>query len=642
MKDGFIKCAAANIKTVVADTSYNFASITEQIIKADEQKVNLLVLPELCITGYSCGDLFLSDTLINNAADTLLKIADFTTDKYPAVVVGLPVRYQNRLYNCAAVIYGGEILGLVPKTDLKNSGEHYEKRYFAAATDLSDTYNCVNLGGEIIPLNEKVVFASSECHEFRFGVTVGDNLLAVDSQIQPLCASGANIIVNCAASAGSAGKGKKRLNAIKVISEKLKCGYIFSNASTDESTTDSVFDGQLVIAESGSVIAENIPLSENRFVMSEIDVNMIGKLRTADTSFSPKTAEGFNDILFSQPINHTVITKKIAKNPFISDNKKQADDMAQEALIMQSYALKKRFEHSHAKTMVIGISGGLDSCLALLSAVNCADLMNIDRQRIIAVTMPCFGTTKRTRSNAELLCEALGVTFKTVDITNAVNTHFSDIGQKTDCHDVTYENAQARERTQVLMDIANMENGLVIGTGDLSELALGWATYNGDHMSMYGVNAAIPKTVVRYLVKYTAQNSCDTLKNILLDIIDTPVSPELLPGDENGDIKQITEDVVGPYELHDFFIYHTLRFGFSPAKIFRLASHAFAGEYDDGTILKWLKTFVRRFFVSQFKRSCLPDGVKIYDVSLSPRSDWRMPSDASAKIWLDELDSVEF
>ena len=607
MKKGFIRCAAANIEMVIADTCHNCTKITEQLEKADRNNVDLLIFPELCITGYTCADLFFSDTLLCGATDALLKIAKFTIGKSPTVIVGLPVLYNNLLYNCAAIVSGGKILGVVPKTKISPT----EARHFSA--NFSDN-TTITIGSDAVPFNANSVFTVKNC---RFSVIIGDNLF------NSAFTKNAEIIVNCAASTAEVGKGDKRREAINTISEELNCGFVFANAAMEESTQDCVFDGQLIIGENGKIVAENMQLSQNRFIMGDIDTKLFSNTDTAYT------------------INKTDKSYCISKNPFISDDAEKAESEAQEALIMQAFALKKRFEHSHAKTLVLGISGGLDSTLALIAAVNCADLMRLDRKKIIAVTMPCFGTTHRTRSNAELLCDALGVTFKEVNITASVKQHLADIGHNEEALDITFENAQARERTQVLMDIANMENGLVIGTGDLSELALGWATYNGDHMSMYGINAAIPKTAVRHLVRYTALHSSADIRKILLDIIDTPVSPELLPSDENGEIKQITEDVVGPYELHDFFIYYTLRYNLTPTKIFSIACDVFKDVYTKETILKWLKTFFCRFFVSQFKRSCLPDGVSIYGISLSPRSDWHMPSDASSKLWLDELEKIE-
>ncbi len=638
MNNGFIKCAAASFEVKVADTASNCEKIKEIIALADKEKANIVVFPELSVTGYTCGDLFFSDTLLAAALDSLASIAEFTADKYPVAVVGLPVKFNHRLFNCAAVCFGGEVLGIVPKTAIPNYGEFYEKRYFAPAADLGEGYNCINVGNDVVPIDPKLIFCNANKDSFRLGIEICEDLWGADTPSRLLCKSGATVIANPSASSEAVGKAEYRNLLLKSTSARLVCGYIYSS-SLGESTSDAVYGGHLLLAENGKIIKENLPFGNDTIIYSEIDVDCISTERKINTEYDCRREDGYTDILFNQPIIKTELTRKINKNPFIPEN---VDNVmrAEQIIKMQCMALKKRIEHTSAKALVLGISGGLDSCLALLVSAFTADLLNRPRTDVIAVTMPCFGTTIRTKGNAEKLCEALGVTLREIDIKNAVNGHFADIGHDPDKRDVTYENSQARERTQILMDIANIENGLVIGTGDLSELALGWATYNGDHMSMYGVNAGIPKTLIQHIVRTVAQKSDDNLKAILLDIVDTPVSPELLPADNSGNIAQKTEDLVGPYELHDFFLYYMLRYGFAPKKLYYLATIAFKGDYDNETILKWLKVFTRRFFTQQFKRSCMPDGVKVGSVSLSPRGGFRMPSDALYKIWLDELEGL--
>lgn len=640
MKHGYIKCASATVEITVADTEANFKNIAAAIDEADSKGANILVMPELCITGYTCQDLFLSDTLLENAKNTLAKIAEYSADKYPLIIVGLPIKHEYKIYNCAAAVFGGEILGLVPKTKLPNYGEFYEKRYFASADELPDNYNCIQIGDEIVTIDKHLIFRSANMDNFRVGIEICEDVWGADTPSRMLCESGATIIANLSASSQLVGKTKSRRSLITSTSSRLVCGYIYSDASPSESTQDCVYGSHLMIAEAGHLLAENSSFADNKMILSEIDVDRIVGTRCRNTSYVSRRIDGYMDIHFDQPLRDTELTRKIERNPFVPDDANEVDLRAEEILTIQSYGLKKRMQHSHSDKAVIGISGGLDSCLSLIVAARTMDLMGKDRKNVIAVTMPCFGTTNRTRSNAEILCNALGVTFKEVNITAAVNQHFEDIGHSAEDHDITYENSQARERTQVLMDIANLNGGLVVGTGDLSELALGWATYNGDHMSMYGVNSGIPKTLIKRIVLYVAENSEPKLSAVLKDILDTPVSPELLPANDNGEIAQKTEDFVGPYELHDFFLYYMVRRFFSPSKILRLAEYAFGGEYSRETILKWLKVFVRRFFIQQFKRSCLPDGVKVGSVSLSPRSDLRMPSDASYNLWMSELENL--
>ncbi len=638
MKQGFIKTAAGSVGITVADTSLNAGRITERISEADRSGVNLLVLPELCLTGYTCGDLFLSDALLDSVEPSLEKICADTAGAYPVTVLGLPFRYLGKLFNCAAVIHGGRILGLVPKTYIPGYGEFYEARQFSSGKSLGDDVRTVKLCGQDVPFGNGIVFRHEALRDYSFGIEICEDLWVPCPPCERLTASGANIICNPSASDEVIGKEGYRRLLVSSTSARLACGYVYSNAAPSESTQDMVFSNHHIIAENGTLLAENRPFEENGLIVSEIDVARLTHERHRITTYD--VVPGGYEVIFPQEIRETELTRHFDRNPFVPPHDAQINERAGAILRIQSYGLKKRLEHARAKTAVIGISGGLDSTLALLVAVRAMDILGRDRHDIKAVTMPCFGTTKRTKSNAVRLCEELGVSVSEINITAAVRQHFADIGHDESILDVTYENCQARERTQVLMDIANKTGGLVIGTGDLSELALGWATYNGDHMSMYGVNTSVPKTLVRYIVRYEAEKSGGALAGVLYDILDTPVSPELLPAKENGEIAQKTEDLVGPYELHDFFLYHMMRFGSSPAKIFRLAKYAYAGAYTDDTILHWLKTFVRRFFIQQFKRSCMPDGPKVGTVTLSPRGDLRMPSDASFAVWMKELDSL--
>ena len=638
MKQGFIKTAAGSVGITVADTSLNAGRITERISEADRSGVNLLVLPELCLTGYTCGDLFLSDALLDSVEPSLEKICADTAGAYPVTVLGLPFRHLGKLFNCAAVIHGGRILGLVPKTYIPGYGEFYEARQFSSGKILGDDVRTVKLCGQDVPFGNGIVFRHEALRDYSFGIEICEDLWVPCPPCERLTASGANIICNPSASDEVIGKEGYRRLLVSSTSARLACGYVYSNAAPSESTQDMVFSNHHIIAENGTLLAENRPFEENGLIVSEIDVARLTHERHRITTYD--VVPGGYEVIFPQEIRETELTRHFDRNPFVPPHDAQINERAGAILRIQSYGLKKRLEHARAKTAVIGISGGLDSTLALLVAVRAMDILGRDRHDIKAVTMPCFGTTKRTKSNAVRLCEELGVSVSEINITAAVRQHFADIGHDESILDVTYENCQARERTQVLMDIANKTGGLVIGTGDLSELALGWATYNGDHMSMYGVNTSVPKTLVRYIVRYEAEKSGGALAGVLYDILDTPVSPELLPAKENGEIAQKTEDLVGPYELHDFFLYHMMRFGSSPAKIFRLAKYAYAGAYTDDTILHWLKTFVRRFFIQQFKRSCMPDGPKVGTVTLSPRGDLRMPSDASFAVWMKELDSL--
>lgn len=634
MQYGFIKVAAGSPRLTVADVDANAASIREMIFRANAGGSNLLVLPELCLTGYTCGDLFYSETLLNAAKNALIELTESTKGLLSAVVIGLPLRVRGKLYNCAAVLQGGRILGMIPKTYLPNYGEFYELRQFTPASDPTRS-NQLFIGGQTVPFSEKLLFECAEKPEFTFSVEICEDLWTPDPPSRRLCQAGATVIANPSASDEVIGKREYRRLLVSSTSARLLCGYVYSSADSGESTQDMVFAQHKMIAESGAILSENPPFGESDLIFSELDVDRLMIERHRTTSYSPigEAPEAFTRISFSQPLRETILTREYPRFPFVPASDQKLAERAEEILHIQSFGLKKRVEHTRAKSLVIGVSGGLDSALALLVTVRTMDLLNRDRKDILAVSMPCFGTTNRTRSNAELLAEELGVSFREVNISESVRRHFADLDHDESVHDVTYENGQARERTQLLMDLANKFSGMVVGTGDLSELALGWATYNGDHMSMYGVNASVPKTLVRHLVRHEAQRTSNqALRKVLYDILDTPVSPELLPPEE-GKISQKTEDLVGPYELHDFFLYYCIRWGFEPEKTLYLAKHAFDGLYDEETIRGWLKVFYRRFFTQQFKRSCLPDGPKIGSVTLSPRGDWRMPSDAVSTLW---------
>ncbi len=639
MKNGFIKVAAGSVAVSVADVKHNVAQIKERIAQADAAGVNLLVLPELCVTGATCGDLFLTRKLQQAATEGLADIAAATADKYPVVVVGLPVRHNGKLFNCAAVLHDGQVLALIPKTNLPNHAASYERRCFASADAIdAEQGECVTIGGDEVLICAQTVFRCAELPEFCFGVEIGEDLWAADTPSGALSAQGATIIANPSALAEAVGVADYRRMLVQSASARLLCGYVCANAGPEESTQDSVCSRHHLIAENGVLLTENKPFASCDLLISEIDVQ-----RMADERLRNSLIEGTAPVFeyeFSQPVHQTKLTRHFDANPFVPDSA-DMDARAEAILQIQAHGLARRLDLTWSKKAVVGISGGLDSTLALLVMVRAMDLLGRPHSDVLAVTMPCFGTSKRTKNNAITLCNALGVELQEVNIMAAVQQHFKDIGHDPSVLDVTYENSQARERTQVLMDIANQCGGMVVGTGDLSELALGWATYNGDHMSMYGVNGDVPKTLVRVVVRYEAMRSPDVLRDVLLDILDTPVSPELLPVDDKGEIAQKTEDLVGPYELHDFFLYHTVRSGFTPSKIFRLAQHVFAGTYSDAVILYWLRTFTRRFFNQQFKRSCIPDGPKVGSVALSPRGDWRMPSDASSKVWLEEIAELE-
>jgi len=636
MQNGFIKVAAATPDILVADCDFNAQSIINSMKNASENGAKVVAFPELCVTGYTCGDLFLQKQLITSAFCGVKKIASESIGLNIIAIVGAPIFCLGKLFNCAVVIFDGEILGIVPKTHLPNYSEFYEKRHFEPAPCVNQV---VKIDGESYFFGTKIIFEDEKMQNFSLAIEICEDLWVPNPPSISHACAGAMIIVNPSASDEIIGKDSYRRMLVQSHSGSLVCGYIYAGAGEGESTTDLVFGGQNLICENGAVLASN-KLFENSIIYSEIDVDKLEHERRRITTFPANSREGYEQIFFKMNHSQTVLTRFIDAHPFVPSSLDERTERCEAILTMQSLGLKKRIAHSKVKTAVIGISGGLDSCLALIVIVRAMDMLNRPRKDIVAVTMPCFGTTKRTKNNAEVLCEKLGVTFKSIDITNAVNQHFKDISHDPADQSVVYENSQARERTQILMDIANQTNGLVVGTGDLSEFALGWATYNGDHMSMYSVNSSVPKTLVRHIVKSFADAETDEqLKSALYDILDTPVSPELLPP-KDGEISQITEDIVGPYELHDFFLYYVVRWGFTPRKVFYLATFAFESEYNSDAILKWLKIFYTRFFTHQFKRSCFPDGVKVGTVTLSPRGDWRMPSDAVSKIWLDELETL--
>ncbi len=637
MRDGYVKVAAVTPKVVVADPKKNTETILREIVQVAAGGAKIIVFPELSITGYTCGDLFYQQSLLQQAKEQLLFLADGAKTVEALVFVGLPLAYQNKLYNVAAALYQGKILGFVPKTHIPNYNEFYELRYFTPGMEAAVM---VELGcGYQIPMGTQLLFGCEGLPELIVAAEICEDVWAPNPPSICHALAGATVMVNLSASDEVTGKDIYRNDLISGQSGRLVCGYIYSNAGDGESTQDVVYAGHNIIAENGAVLVSSKRF-QNETILTEIDLQRIMAERCRMNTFANVVNDKYLRIPFALTIEETTLTRLIDSAPFVPNNRDNRNKRCEEILAIQSLGLKKRLEHTNCKQAIMGISGGLDSTLALLVVVRAFDILAIPRANITAVTMPGFGTTDRTYENALSLVRSLGATLMEIDIKEAVRVHFRDIGHDEKVHDVTYENGQARERTQILMDIANMKNGMVIGTGDLSELALGWATYNGDHMSMYGVNASVPKTLVRHLVRYYADTCEDEkLQKVLLDVLDTPVSPELLPP-ENGEISQKTEDIVGPYELHDFYLYYVMRFGFSPKKIYRLARAAFAGSYEDAVIKKWLETFYRRFFSQQFKRSCLPDGPKVGSVAVSPRGDLRMPSDASARIWMDEINEL--
>ena len=635
MKNGFVKVAAATPDIRVADVEFNTQNIINAMEEAQKNGAKILVFPELCVTGYTCSDLFDHSVLLKASRKALLEIAENTNDKDMLVFVGAPLEVNGKLYNVAAAMNQGEIIGFTTKTFLPNYGEFYEMRQF---TPGPQTVREITFEGKKIPFGPQILFQAEGMEELVVAAEICEDVWSpVPPSIQAAL-EGATVIVNCSASDETIGKDTYRRALISGQSARLISGYIYANAGEGESTTDLVFGGHNIIAENGTILKESSRYV-NEIIYSELDLQRITGERRKNTTFQPLDEETLVRVPFTVEETKTFLTRTFPKKPFVPSDEQTRAQRCEEILTIQAMGLKKRLAHTNARTAVVGISGGLDSTLALLVTARAFDLLGRDKKDIIAVTMPCFGTTDRTYQNACEMSKKVGATLIEVPIADAVNVHFRDIGHDPEDHSVTYENCQARERTQVLMDIANKTWGMVIGTGDLSELALGWATYNGDHMSMYGVNASVPKTLVRHLVKYAADDTKDeALKNVLYDVLDTPVSPELLPP-KDGDIAQKTEDLVGPYELHDFFLYFMLRFGYEPSKIFRIACMTFDGEYDKETIFKWLETFCRRFFSQQFKRSCLPDGPKVGTVALSPRGDWRMPSDACVAVWMRDLEA---
>jgi len=640
MRHGFIKAAAGTPSIRVGDCAHNAQRIRALFARAHKQGVRLLVLPELCVTGYTCGDLFLHDALLNAAEEAAFSLAQATRGLDMLCAFGAPLRFGGKLYNCAVVCHEGSILGVVPKTHLPNYGEFYELRQFAPAPAGMGE---ISIGPQSAPFGTRQVFRCASFPALSVGVEICEDLWVPQPPSCALAQEGATVILNLSASDETIGKEAYRRLLVQSQSGRLCCAYLYADAGRGESTTDMTFGGHNIVAENGSLLKETAPFEEEEpLAVTEIDCFRLLHERRRMTTFSLTRPEGqasFAARSFDLALRETDLTREISPHPFIPGDLKQRGERCEDILKIQTEGLRKRIAHTGAKTAVIGVSGGLDSTLALLVAARAVALCGRPTSDVLAVSMPCFGTTSRTRGNARRLCACLGASFREVDITKAVRQHFADIGQDEKTLDVTFENGQARERTQVLMDIANRTGGMVIGTGDLSELALGWATYNGDHMSMYGVNASVPKTLVRHIVRYAADTAASAeLRDVLLDILDTPVSPELLPADGDA-ISQQTEDIVGPYELHDFFLYHMIRWGATPEKVLRMAQYAFAGRYDRETIQKWLRVFVRRFFAQQFKRSCLPDGPKVGSVTLSPRGDWRMPSDAVAAAWMREIDN---
>jgi len=627
MNNGFVRLAAAIPELRVADCAFNIARITDLVLRAEAEKVQVVCFPELSITGYTCADLFYQHQLLSDAENALRDLQKLTFSISAVIIVGMPLRVQHQIFNTAVVLQSGRILGIVPKTNLPNNNEFYEKRWFTSGANVQT--QTVTLAGENIPFGTDLIFSNGE---FSVGIELCEDLWVPIPPSSQLALHGAEVIFNLSASNELIGKHHYLRQLIEQQSARCISGYVYASAGAGESTTDVVFAGNGLIAENGKFIATSERFSfDSQLIVSDLDIERLQADRIRNSNFgNGKSEQAYRTIDFKTVQSNDVQLKRTYdKHPFVPPLSNR-DESCEEIFSIQVGGLAKRWQHTQSENLVVGISGGLDSTLALLVCVKTADKLGFDRKRIIGITMPGFGTTDRTYNNAINLMKSLGITMLEISIKNACIQHFEDINHDPNQHDVTYENTQARERTQILMDIANKHNGLVIGTGDLSELALGWATYNGDHMSMYAVNNGIPKTLVRYLVSWAAQQLDATSKDILQDVLNTPVSPELLPADENGDIAQKTEDIVGPYELHDFFLYYFVRFGFSPAKILFLARNAFADTYSNEVIEKWLKTFLRRFFAQQFKRSCMPDGPKVGSINLSPRGDWRMPSDAVA------------
>lgn len=636
MKHGFLKVAAITPKIKVADTQYNAKQILQELHWAAEQGAKLVVFPELCLTGYTCGDLFLQETLLEGALEALAEVADGTEGSDALVFVGLPLAHGGKLYNVAAAVQNGEVLAFIPKSCIPAYGEFYETRYFTPG--MKSAQLCT-AGEWEVPIGTEILFQIEEMKGLLVGCEICEDLWSAQPPSVSHALAGASVLVNLSASDETTGKDAYRELLVRSASARLLAAYIYCSAGEGESTQDLVFGGHQLIAENGTILAESKRFAPQN-ICTEVDVQRLLQERRRMTTFSAGAAEGYRVIPVSLDAEETKLTRRFDPLPFVPAGQTEQEKRWEEILSIQAYGLKKRLEHTGVQSAVIGISGGLDSALALLVTVRAFDLLSLKRSGIRAVTMPCFGTTDRTYDNACRLAKALEVQLEEIDIRESVQLHFRDIGQEEGKRDAAYENGQARERTQVLMDLANRCGGIVIGTGDMSELALGWATYNGDHMSMYGVNAGVPKTLVRYLVQYAADSSAEgELREVLTDVLATPVSPELLPP-VDGVISQKTEDLVGPYELHDFFLYYMLRCGFPPEKLYRVACRAFQGLYENAVILKWMKVFYQRFFSQQFKRSCLPDGPKVGSVALSPRGDLRMPSDASGRLWLKQIEEL--
>lgn len=637
MKDGFITVATATPQVAVADCEANTQAILACINEMAAAHAKVMVLPELCITGYTCSDLFWQTKLLDEAEAALSVIAEGSRQVDALIAVGMPLRVAGKLLNVAAVLCRGKVLGFVPKVNLPAYNEFYETRHFTSG---SADMGTVQFGGEEIPVGTNLLFSCENVVDLCVAAEICEDLWVPNPPSVQHALAGASVICNLSASDEMVGKGSYRRDLVAGQSARLVCAYLYATAGEGESTTDLVFGGQNLIAENGTVLAESATF-ENEINVATIDVQRLASERRRMSTFPAAESKEYREISFALAEEETKLARFFDADPFVPSNADQLSDRCEEILNIQALGLKKRLAHTHARSAVVGISGGLDSTLALLVTARAFDMLGLPRKGIVAVTMPGFGTTDRTYNNAVAMIKSLGATFKEVPIAKAVMQHFADIDHDASIHDVTYENSQARERTQILMDIANQANGFVIGTGDLSELALGWATYNGDHMSMYAVNASVPKTLVRHLVRHYADTSADeVLAGVLYDVLDTPVSPELLPP-EDGAISQKTEDLVGPYELHDFFLYQMLRMCFPPAKIYRVAKEAFAGRYSNETILKWLRTFYWRFFSQQFKRSCLPDGPKVGSVAVSPRGDLRMPSDACVSAWIKEVETLQ-
>ena len=636
-EQGFVRVGAVVPKLKVADTEFNCNEIIKQIEVASNNKIQIIVFPELCVTGYTCQDLFEQDTLLEEAEKALNKILDYTNNLDIICIIGMPIKAENQLFNTAVVIQKGRILGIVPKTFIPNYSEFYEKRWFASSKNTNKKE--IEILGQKVPFGIDLLFKDKANNEICFGIEICEDVWAVEPPSNKLALLGANIIFNLSASNEVIGKKEYRRELVKMQSAKTISGYVYCSSGVNESTSDVVFSGESMIFENGSCLTNNQRFDfESNMIFTEIDTKRLANDRRKNISFmgNPVDLE-YREIKINIPDNIENLTREYSKTPFVPEDKKKISEICEEILNIQSYGLAKRLLHTNINKTIIGISGGLDSALAFLVIIKAYEVLNLPKENIIAITMPGFGTTSRTHKNSIKLINEYGATFREINITKSSLQHFEDIGHDKKMKDITYENAQARERTKILMDIANEENGIVVGTGDLSELALGWCTYNGDHMSMYSVNASIPKTLVEYIIKWVADNSKEEYKNIINDILDTPISPELLPPDENGNIEQKTEEQVGPYILHDFFLYHFLRYGAEPKKIYILACKTFKNDFKKEDIKHWLQVFIKRFFTQQFKRNCMPDGPKVGTVSLSPRGDLRMPSDASYNIWLNNF-----